>query len=112
MEKYSKMRKNIQLTSLAVSSIIFAVALYGIIAHNDLYFEIGLLLIGFIIAGGILLSPVLGRFWCGWMCPRGTFLEYALGKISKNSKIPGILRTKAFKLAIAGVMGVMFLLKP
>jgi len=32
------------------------------------------------------------------------------GKISKNSKIPGILRTKAFKLAIAGVMGVMFLI--
>ncbi|MDP3106189.1 MAG: hypothetical protein Q8M95_16470 [Candidatus Methanoperedens sp.] len=32
------------------------------------------------------------------------------GKISKNSKIPGILRTKTFKLAIAGVMGVMFLI--
>src|SRR4030065_138948 len=100
MDEFSIIRKKIQLTSLAVSSIIFAVELYGIITHNDLYFEIGLLLIGFVIAGGVLLSPVLGRFWCGWLCPRGTFLEYALDRVSQKSKIPSILRTKAFKLVM------------
>ena len=32
------------MTSLAISSIIFAVAIYGILTRNDAYFEIGLLL--------------------------------------------------------------------
>lgn len=109
MDKFAKIRKATQFTSLAISSVIFAIALYGIIVHNDLYFEIGLLLIGFIIAGGLLLSPILGRFWCGWLCPRGTFLEYVLGKISKRSGIPGKFRTTKFKLFIASVMAVMFL---
>lgn len=53
MEKYSTIRRATQLTSLGVSSIIFAIGLYGILTHNDLYFEIGLLLIGFIITGGL-----------------------------------------------------------
>lgn len=108
MDKYSTIRKKIQLTSFAVSSIIFAVAIYGIATHNDLYFEIGLLLLGFVIVGGVLLSPVLGRFWCGWLCPRGTFLEYTLDRISKRSKIPPILRSKAFKLVMASMIGAMF----
>jgi len=75
MDIFSKIRKATQFTSLVISSIIFIIALYGIATHNDLYFEIGLLLIGFIIAGGLLLSPILGRFWCGWMCPRGTSVK-------------------------------------
>src|SRR3990170_1324732 len=108
MEKFSKIRKKIQFASFTISSMIFAVALYGILTHNDVYFEIGLLLIGFIIAGGILLSPVLGRFWCGWLCPRGTFLEYVIEKISNKSKIPVFLRSKAFRLFIASIMAIMF----
>ena len=76
--------------------------------HNDYYFEIGLLFIGFIIVGGILLSPILGRFWCGWLCPRGTFLEYLLEKVSQKRTIPDILRSKTFKLFIASILAVMF----
>jgi len=108
MEKFSQIRKTTQITSLAISSIIFAIAFYGLVTHNDLYFEIGLLLIGFIIAGGILLAPILGRFWCGWLCPRGTFLEYVIEKISNKSKIPVFLRSKAFRLFIASIMAIMF----
>jgi polyferredoxin len=110
MEKFSKIRRTTQLTSFAISSVIFAIALYGIIKHNDFYFEIGLLLIGFIIAGGLLMSPILGRFWCGWLCPRGTFLEYVLGRISARSRIPIRLRTTKFKLFIASIMALMFLI--
>jgi len=110
MDNFSKIRKATQFTSLAISSVIFIIALYGIFTHNDSYFEIGLLLIGFIIVGGILLSPILGRFWCGWLCPRGTFLEYALEKISKKRNIPDILRSKAFKLFIASILAVMFIM--
>ncbi|MFA4957991.1 MAG: 4Fe-4S binding protein [Candidatus Methanoperedens sp.] len=110
MDHFSKIRKATQFTSLAISSVIFIIALYGIMTHNDSYFEIGLLLIGFIIVGGILLSPILGRFWCGWLCPRGTFLEYVLEKISKKRNIPDILRSKAFKLFIASILAVMFVM--
>ena len=110
MDKFQKIRKTTQFTSLAISSIIFTIALYGLIIHNDLYFEIGLLLIGFIIAGGILLAPILGRFWCGWLCPRGTFLEYFIEKISNKSGTPGFLRSKAFKLFIASIMAIMFIM--
>lgn len=110
MEKYSKIRKTTQFTSLAISSIIFAIALYGIITHNDFYFEIGLLLIGFIIAGGLLLAPILGRFWCGWMCPRGTFLEYVMEKFSHKVSVPATFRTKKFKLFIASIMAIMFII--
>jgi len=63
MNNFSKIRKATQFTSLAASSMIFIIALYGILIHNDSYFEIGLLLFGFIIVGGIFLSPILGRFW-------------------------------------------------
>lgn len=108
--KFSQIRKKTQLTSLAISSVVFFTALYGIITHNDRYFEIGLLFIGFIIVGGILLSPLLGRFWCGWLCPRGAFLEYALDRISRKSIIPGLLRTKGFKLFIVSIMAIMFLM--
>ena len=110
MEKFSKIRRTTQFTSLAISSVIFVIALYGIIKQNDFYFEIGLPLIGFIIAGGLLLSTILGRFWCGWFCPRGTFLEHILGKISARSGIPAGLRTTKFKLFIASVMVLMFLI--
>lgn len=110
MDKFSKIRKTTQFSSLAISSLIFAIALYGILMHNDYYFEIGLLLIGALLAGGILLAPVLGRFWCGWLCPRGAFLEYVLDGVSKKSRIPAKLRAKGFKLFIASVMAIMFLI--
>jgi len=107
MDNFSKIRKATQFTSLAISSVIFITAFYGILTHNDAYFEIGLLIIGLLV-GGILLSPILGRFYCGWLCPRGTFLEYVLEKVSKKRKIPDILRSKSFKLFIASLLAVMF----
>ncbi len=110
MSNFSKIRKKTQLTSFAVSSIIFAVALYGILTSNHYYFEIGLLLIGFMVAAAILLSPLLGRFWCGWLCPRGTFLEYFIGKFSRKNGIPKKLRTKGFKLFITAIMAGMFII--
>ncbi|MCZ7379948.1 MAG: hypothetical protein O8C64_00010 [Candidatus Methanoperedens sp.] len=51
MDKFSKIRKITQFSSLAISSVIIATGLYGILIHDDYYFEIGLLLIGAMLAG-------------------------------------------------------------
>lgn len=90
-----------------MSGLIFALAAYGILTHDENLFIIGLIFIGFVVLGGMLLSPVFGRFWCGWLCPRGIFLDYTLGPISMNRKIPKILRSKGFKNLMVGVMVLM-----
>ncbi len=100
-------RKKVQKASLAVSLIIFTLAAYGIFTQNDDIFIIGLIFIGFVLLGGILLSPIFGRFWCGWLCPRGVFLDQFLGPLSMNNKIPKILRGKGFKTLMVLVMFLM-----
>lgn len=105
--KYKSYRKKVQKASLAVSSVIFAIATYGIFTKNDSLFIIGLIFIGFVVLGGILLSPLLGRFWCGWLCPRGIFLDYFLGPLSMKRRIPRILRTRGFRTMMVGAMFLM-----
>lgn len=100
-------RRNTQKVSLAVSSVIFAMAVYGIFTKNDNLFIIGLIFIGFILSGGILLSPIFGRFWCGWLCPRGVFLDFTMGSISMNRKIPRVFRSKVFRNMMLVVMILM-----
>lgn len=103
-------RRNTQKVSLAVSSVIFAMAVYGIVTKNDNLFIIGLIFVGSIVSGGILLSTILGRFWCGWLCPRGVFLDLTMGSVSMNRKIPGVFKSKGFKniilLVLISMMGI------
>jgi polyferredoxin len=108
MERYYNLRKKTQLTSFAISIAIFAIAIYGIATKNEQYFEIGLILVGAVSIGGIILATVLGRFWCGWLCPRGTFLDHILNKISRNHNIPAPLKTTPFKLLMLTVIMLMF----
>ncbi len=74
-----------------------------------------LLLIGFIITGilfpaiGVIallcmLAPVVtafwsGRKWCGHYCPRGSFNDYLLAKITLKRGIPRILKEPWFRLS-------------
>jgi polyferredoxin len=73
-----------------------------------------LLLFSFVIAGlfypviGMtaiicMLAPVVmaffkGRMWCGYFCPRGSFNDIILTKLSRRIKVPAFFRTILFRL--------------
>ncbi len=47
----------------------------------------------------VVVSVFKGRYWCGNFCPRGSFNDILVSKISKGMKVPVILRDKWFKLS-------------
>lgn len=83
------------------------------------------LLVGFVVLGWLIdtdfgyialicmTAPILfaifrGRLWCGWFCPRGSFFDHLIKKISLNRKIPTIMLKPWFRAVIfTGLMGGM-----
>jgi len=61
-------------------------------------------LIGYLVLGMILfflsLAAFKGRYWCGWFCPRGAFLERVIVHISRNKKIPAFFKDMRFRWAV------------
>jgi len=53
-----------------------------------------------IFAAIFLISPFRGRWFCGNLCPRGSFADFWVSKISKKRKIPGILRSLWVRLPV------------
>jgi ferredoxin-type protein NapH len=57
---------------------------------------------------GIGLAAFQGRSWCDWLCPRGSFEDAWLARISRAGRIPPVLRTTAMRLAVmAFLMGML-----
>ena len=57
---------------------------------------------------GIGLAVFKGRKWCNWMCPRGSFADAMLSKVSPGKTIPRVLRSTPVRvLMIAVLMGVL-----
>jgi ferredoxin-type protein NapH len=57
---------------------------------------------------GIGLAVFKGRTWCNWMCPRGSFADAMLSKVSLGKTIPRVLRSTPVRvLMIAILMGVL-----
>ncbi|GAB6098245.1 4Fe-4S binding protein [Halanaerocella petrolearia] len=52
-----------------------------------------------------MLAPVIvatwkdGRVWCGALCPRGSFNDNLLAKISRSAKIPKLFKTGYFRIS-------------
>ncbi len=56
----------------------------------------------------IILALSKGRQWCGWLCPRGSFLERVFVKVSLNRKAPSFLKEGFLRWAIfVGLLGFM-----
>jgi ferredoxin-type protein NapH len=57
------------------------------------------------------LSIFKARFWCWNFCPRGSFLDLGLSKISRNKAIPKIFTKQWFRWAIFVLIMSSFILK-
>jgi len=53
-----------------------------------------------IFAAIFLSSPFRGRWFCGNLCPRGSFVDFWVDKISRKKKIPDTLRSLWVRLPI------------
>ncbi|TGC09195.1 4Fe-4S binding protein [Methanolobus halotolerans] len=47
-----------------------------------------------------------GRWFCGNLCPRGSFNDFWVGKITRNKKIPGFLRSLWIRIPLFAMMMV------
>lgn len=86
-----------------------------------------LLLMGFIIAGILfpalgtiallcMLAPVVtsfwsGRNWCGYYCPRGSFNDYLLAKITLKREMPRIFKESWFRLTFLALLMGAFVIQ-
>lgn len=61
------------------------------------YPKLGYLLLGCMV-GAIGIAVYKGRAWCDWMCPRGSFYDLFLQKISMNKKIPAFFRKSGVRI--------------
>lgn len=57
-----------------------------------------------VFAALLALAPFKGRWFCGNLCPRGSFNDYWLGKITLKKRIPGILRNLWIRIPILAIM--------
>jgi len=58
---------------------------------------------------GIGSSFFVGRKWCDWTCPRGSFYDFCLRPLSPKREIPGILKNINFRLLVLVILMVFML---
>lgn len=68
-------------------------------------------LVGFFIplcmALGLGLAAFRGRTWCDWLCPRGSFEDAWLARLSRNTRIPEVFRRVPMRLAVLAFLMAM-----
>lgn len=88
-----------------VMGALFPVVLIGGLFYPRLGLLVGVLMVGFVV-----LSFFKGRLWCGYMCPRGGFLERYFVKMSRNKRVPKLLKLKSVRIGVfAGLMSAVSL---
>ncbi|MBK1812173.1 4Fe-4S binding protein [Clostridium sp. YIM B02505] len=84
-----------------------------------------IILIGFIVLGLIdlrfaiaaiicMIAPIIisifkGRFWCGNLCPRGSFYDNVVSKFSGKRKPPKLFKSYYFKAIVLTIMMAVFI---
>jgi polyferredoxin len=62
----------------------------------------------FCMIAGMGIAIFKGRYWCDWLCPRGSSLDLLVSRISVKKRIPGFFRSTGFRILIMAIMmGVM-----
>lgn len=68
-----------------------------IISLGGLFYPLIGLLVPIFMLTLLILSYFKGRFWCGNLCPRGSFNDQIVKKYSMNKKIPDFIRSNLFR---------------
>ena len=98
-EKKTRLRRIIQWTMLALVPIVII---------GGLFWPYLGFIVPVVMITGMLGGFFRGRWVCGWLCPRGAFLERVMSKISFNLGIPDFLRKYSFRWVLfALLMGFM-----
>ena len=87
-QEFKKKRTRLQLYT--------SVALPAVIIGGWLYPPLGFTLL-ICMVGSIGIALYRGRAWCDWMCPRGSFYDLFLDKLSRKVKIPALFKTNWFR---------------
>ncbi|MEW6187236.1 MAG: 4Fe-4S binding protein [Thermodesulfobacteriota bacterium] len=86
--------------------IVNGVAFMALLVGGWLYYPLGYFLVFcMVMAMGIGLFK--GRNWCDWMCPRGSFWDKYLNRMSREVKVPKVFRSLPFRLFWLGVLMTM-----
>jgi len=59
--------------------------------------------------GPVFTAFFLGRFWCGWLCPRGSFYDHLLAPLSPQKKVPPFLKSLKTRIGILVLIMGLFL---
>ncbi len=94
-KEFKKKRTKLQ----RYTSVALPLAIIGGWVYPPLGFLILLCMVG---AVGIALYK--GRAWCDWMCPRGSFYDLFLDKLSRKMPIPRLFKTNRFRVVILSVL--------
>ncbi|MBI4681562.1 MAG: 4Fe-4S binding protein [Nitrospirae bacterium] len=54
--------------------------------------------------GAVGIAFYRGRAWCDWMCPRGSFYDLSLGKLSRKMPIPSFFKSNSFRTVILSLL--------
>ena len=53
---------------------------------------------------GVGIAVFKGRYWCDWLCPRGSSLDLVLSRVSLKKKIPALFRDMKFRIMVMVVL--------
>lgn len=67
------------------------------------YYPLGYFMI-FCMLMAMVIGIVKGRWWCDWMCPRGSFWDRYLDIFSLRNKVPSFFRSNLFRLFWLGLL--------
>jgi ferredoxin-type protein NapH len=53
---------------------------------------------------GVGIAFFKGRYWCDWLCPRGSSFDLVLSRVSFKKKIPAFFRDMKFRIFVMAVL--------
>jgi polyferredoxin len=94
-----KTAKKKRLIKQISTAIIFPIVIVGGWLYPLLGYFIPICMVG-----GISIAFFRGRKWCDWYCPRGSFFDAAIAKISPNKRIPAVFKSLLTRIVMLTIL--------